>query len=162
MDEKSKSRYETTLKVLGWGMAVYLLVLGYSITQSGLFELRTDSTEEKNFDIARMDYARQLENNVGVNNFILEAKNKAEAEKLRLEVYQDREKRKDGKFRGFGLVMGALCFSIAFPFAVRKVSERYKVKVPDDDDNPILDYALTFSIIMSVVTLCIACLTAFF
>lgn len=161
MDDKSKARYETTLKVLGWGMTVYLLILGYSITQSGLFELRADSTEETNFDIARMDYAQELANKRGVSSE--EAKNKADAEKIRLEVYQDKEKRNDAWSRGLGLVLGALSFSIAFPLAVRKVSERYKVKVSDDDDdNPILDYALTFSIIMSVVTLGLACLTAFF
>ena len=161
MDDKSKSRYETTLKVLGWGMTVYLLILGYSITQSGLFELRSASLEENNFDIARLDYARQLENQAGSYPLSEKAKNKAEAEKIRLEVYQDKEKRNDAWSRGLGLVLGALAFSIAFPWTVWRVSQRYNEE-KGDEDNPIIDYAVPFSIAMSIVTLCLACLTAFF
>jgi hypothetical protein len=166
MDDKSKSRYETTLKVLGWGMTVYLLILGYSITQSGMFELRWASPEENNFDLARLDYAFQLENRNGVVSFSDKAKDKAEAEKIRLEVYQDKEKRNDAWSRGLGLVLGALTFSIAFPWTVWRVSQRYTAaKTNNDnpiDDNPIMDHAIPFSIAMSVVTLCLACLTAFF
>lgn len=42
MDEKLKHRREVIFKVLAWGTFVYLIVVGYSINQSGLFEFQSD------------------------------------------------------------------------------------------------------------------------
>ncbi|HEY5839398.1 MAG TPA: hypothetical protein VIT19_10220 [Pyrinomonadaceae bacterium] len=44
MDEKL--RREMIFKVLGWGTFVYLIVVGYSINQSGLFEFRSDTRQD--------------------------------------------------------------------------------------------------------------------
>ena len=61
------------IKVLGWGTFVYLIVVGYSINQSGLFEFRPDTRQDvvdakgkthqafENLERAKFERADQLE-----------------------------------------------------------------------------------------------------
>lgn len=164
MDENLKSdnlkyRREMIFKVLAWGTFVLLLVWGYSLTQSHLFEL--GDPYEDNF--RNLINAQTFE----VHEIEKAATNpaqKVKAAQMKLDIHLAEELRNDSWRRAMGLIIGALIFCIIYPMVVWKVYN--KTALGDGATNEAVAFslkqALSYAIVISLATFITAFLTALY
>ena len=163
MDEAVKYRREVTFRVLAWGTFVLLVVWGYSLTQSDLFELRDPAPEETQLEIAKYNQAEQLIREAGAANTSISARSKVEAAQIQLDVYLAKEVREDRKRRAVGLIIGAFVYCLVYPVAVWFVYKRAEAGTGAAEKDVLPQtLALLYAIGMSVSTFCTAFLTAYY
>ena len=152
MDENLKYRRELIFKVLAWGTIVLLIVWGYSLTQSSLFELKGAENEEAALETELEIATAQLNNN---------AKEKVDAAQLRLENYRAKKVRDDSKWRAVGLIIGASIYCMIYPILVWLVYKRTDPGVGTTEKDIVpLRAALIYAMVMSLSTFITAFLTA--
>jgi hypothetical protein len=167
MDEKLKYRRELIFKVLAWGTFVLLLVWGYSLTQSNLFELKRAATEEAELEtkleIARNNQAEQLEREAATANNSNSAKSRVEAAQIRVDNYLAKEVRYDQQRRAVGLVIGAFIYCMIYPILVWFVYKRTELGAGATEKDVVpLWAALVYAIVISLSTFITAFLIAWF
>lgn len=132
MDDNVKAKHELMTKILSWGMIVYFLVLGYSLNQSALFELRTNKDQEK-LAVANREQAKLIREQSNLNNS--DAKTKVteniKAAKLDYEAKKLEDEICDGKRRSGGLIIGATVFFIFYLLLIHKFYQKFKTEMND-------------------------------
>jgi hypothetical protein len=163
---KGSSSGEIIFKVLGWGTAIHLLVIGYSLDKSALFELQ--APKEKGFlqvDEAKKKHTEQLEieaDSIPNSDKSPEAAElRVQAAEMRAAVHRDQEEQNDGWFRAVGLMVGVFIYCLIYPVLVWLVYKRTETGggAAEKDVVP-LGAALTYGISISLATFYIAVATA--
>lgn len=169
MDEKLKYRRELIFKVLSWGTIVYLLVLGYAVNQSSLFEMKPAASEEIDLEVKKKRQVEQLNDEAGLSTNSNATKARVEAAKINMEIYKANEERDDAWWRGLGLACGSVIYSLIYFFVVcliyRGTDPRIWFKktgsrAADEDVIPFW-LALPYALFMGVVTSVAALMTAY-
>jgi hypothetical protein len=119
-------RREIIFKVLGWGAAFYLLVVGFATSQHHLFELNTPEEQHRLYR-AQIVYAEALDrksDHVKGQDLVEATKLSVDAAKIRMEVRQAKKDGSDGWHRAVALVAISLICSVTYPLAIWLVYRR--------------------------------------
>jgi hypothetical protein len=169
MNDGREFRREMILRILGWGMAVHLLVIGYSVSHSDLFELWIpDPTLFLALDAAQMKQIQILEDDAKALWGSSECGDTqkavyldVQAAQIKMDMLLAQEKRKDNWYRAVFLIAGVLLYSIVYPVGIWLTYQRTDPGLTATGEDFIsLRTALTYGIVMSLITLLVAFLTA--
>lgn len=155
---------EIIFKVLGWGTAVHILIIGFASSQHHLFELNTPEEQHRLYQ-AQIVYAEVLDrkgDQVKERDFAEATKLNVDAAKIRMEVAQAKEDESDSWYRAVALILVSLIHSIIYPLMIWFVYRRTDPEGTLAERYPIpLRVALIYGVTMSLLTSVTAVMTAY-
>jgi hypothetical protein len=155
---------EIIFKVLGWGTAVYILIIGFASSQHHLFELNTPEEQHRLYD-AQIVYAEVLDgksDRLKERDLAEATKLNVDAAKIRMEVAQVKNDESDSWYRAVALIIASLIYSVIYPLIIWFAYRRTDPKRTPAERYPIpLRVALIYGVTMSLLTSVTAAMTAY-
>jgi hypothetical protein len=156
---------DLVLRVISWGIAAYLFVIGFSLDRHALFELRS-APETTALEAAQAEYSRQLivarQKALASGDLVEAAKLNVAAMEAAVQVAESQDLRRDCFLRALSLIGSVSLFCLAY---IGLIFWIYRVRgIEEGTENYFISYraALTIACSLSAVTLFSAVMTAYY